>query len=167
MLKTTESPNSPQSVSHKNKAKIHPIQEYLAMPTRPLFGPGGNVLSVLGVAKETLCNVNKTATEDIYVVKALHIALLGRRPAIEQLQLVRGVDSNTIESVTQRYLKLCSGLGLLKKCYSIKLKLDAVPFSLHTPRRAPLPLMQKVKEELNRLEKMVVITNQPEEETAD
>ena len=53
----------------------------LVMSTRPLFGPGGNVLSVLGVARETLRRGDKTATEDIYVVKDLHTALLGR-PAI-------------------------------------------------------------------------------------
>ena len=131
--------------------------KHLAKSTRPLFGPGGNVLSVLGVATETLRSGKKTATEDIYVVKDLHTALLGR-PAIEQLQLVCRVDNVTMESVKQQYPKLCEGLGLVKRPYSIKLKTDAVPFSLHTPRRVPLPLMGKVKEELNRMEKMGVIT---------
>ncbi|KAJ8355042.1 hypothetical protein SKAU_G00226090 [Synaphobranchus kaupii] len=129
----------------------------LAVSTRPLFGPGGNVLSVLGVARETLRRGKKTAIEDIYVVKHLHTALLGR-PAIEQLQLVCRVDSITMESVKQQYPKLCSGLGLVRRPYSIKLKPEAVPFSLHTPRRVPLPLMGKVKEEIDRMEKMGVIT---------
>ena len=35
---------------------------HLAVPTRPLVGPGGNVLSVLGVARETLRRGKKTAT---------------------------------------------------------------------------------------------------------
>lgn len=105
--------------------------KHLAKSTRPLFGPGDNVLSVLGVAKETLRSGHKTAMEDIYVVKDLHTALLGRA-AIEQLQLVCRVDSITIESVKQRYPQLCSGLGLVQKPYSIKLKPDAVPFSLST-----------------------------------
>lgn len=115
------------------------------------------MLSVLGVAKETLRSGNRTTTEDIYVMKDLHTALLGR-PAIEQLRLVCRVDSITMESVKQRCPKLCSGLGLVRKPYSIKLKPDAVPFSLHTPRRVPLPLMRKVEEELDRMEKMGVIT---------
>ena len=92
-----------------------------------------------------------TATEDIYVVKDLHTALLGR-PAIEQLQLVCRVDSITMESVKQQYPKLCSGLGLVRRPYSIKLKPEAVPFSLHAPRRVPLPLMGKVKEEIDRMD---------------
>ncbi len=129
----------------------------LAVSRRPLFGPGGNVLSVLGVARETLRRGKKTATEDIYVVKDLHTALLGR-PAIEQLQLVSRVDSITMESVKQQYPKLCSGLGLVRRPYSIKLKPEAVPFSLHAPRRIPLPLLGKVKEEIDRMEKMGVIT---------
>ena len=94
----------------------HDVKQ-LAVLTRSLFGPGGNVLSVLGVARETLRRGKKTAIEDIYVVKDLHTALLGR-PAIEK----------------------------------------AVPFSLHPPRRVPPQLMGKVKEEIDRMEKMGVIT---------
>lgn len=63
-----------------------------------------------------------------------------------------------MESVKQQYPKLCSGLGLVRRPYSIKLKPEAVPFSLHAPRRVPLPLMGKVKEEIDRMEKMGVIT---------
>ncbi|KAJ8266789.1 hypothetical protein GJAV_G00134710 [Gymnothorax javanicus] len=51
--------------------------KHLAKPRRPLFGPGGNVLSVLGVTKETLRRGKKTATEDVYVVEDLVTALLG------------------------------------------------------------------------------------------
>ena len=131
--------------------------KHLAESTCPLFGPGGNVLSVLGVARETLRGGKKTAIEDIYVVKDLHTALLGR-PAIEKLQLVCRVDGITMESLKQQYPKLCSGLGLVQRPYSIKLQPEAVPFSLHTPRRVPLPLMGKVKEEIDRMEKMGVIT---------
>ena len=129
----------------------------LAVSTRPMFWPDGNVLSVLGVARETLRRDEKTATEDIHVVKDLHTALL-RRPAIEQLQLVCRVDSITMESVKEQYPKLCSGLGLVQRPYSIKLKPEAVPFSLHAPCRVPLLLMGKVKEEIDRMEKMGVIT---------
>ncbi len=63
-----------------------------------------------------------------------------------------------MESVKQQYPKLCSGLGLVRRPYSIKLKPEAVLFSLHAPRRIPLPLLGKVKEEIDRMEKMGVIT---------
>lgn len=129
----------------------------LGASTRPLFGPGGNVLNVLGVARETLRRGEKMAEEDIYVVKDLHTALLGR-PAIQQLQLVSRADSITMDTVKQQYPKLCSGLGLVRRPYALKLKPGAVPFSLSTPRRVPLPLMGKVREEIGRMEKMGVIT---------
>ena len=38
--------------------------KHLAVSTCPLFGPGGNVLSVLGVARETLHCGKKTAIQD-------------------------------------------------------------------------------------------------------
>ena len=38
----------------------------------------------------------------------------------------------------------------------MKLTLEAKPFSLSTPRRVPLPLMQKVKDELIRMEQEVI-----------
>uniref|UniRef100_A0A3B3DHQ9 ribonuclease H n=1 Tax=Oryzias melastigma TaxID=30732 RepID=A0A3B3DHQ9_ORYME len=131
--------------------------KHLEKPKRQLFGPEGNVLRVLGVAKETLCSDKKSATEDVYVVEGLHTALLGL-PAIKQLQLVSRVNNITIETVKQQYPRLCSGLGLVRRPYSNKLQPDAVPFSHQTPRRVPLPLMGKVKEEIDRMEKMDVIT---------
>ncbi|KAJ7996477.1 hypothetical protein DPEC_G00237470 [Dallia pectoralis] len=86
----------------------------LARSTRPLFGPGGNVLSVLGVARETLRRGKKTATEDIYVVKDLHTALLGR-PAIEQLQLVsravQEMDAPKNVSELRSFLGMVNQLG--------------------------------------------------------
>lgn len=46
----------------------------------------------------------------------------------------------------------------MQQPYSIKLKPDATPFSLAMPRRVPIPLLGKVKEELERMEKMSVIS---------
>lgn len=64
--------------------------KHLAKSTRPLVGPGDNVLPVLGVAKETLRSGNRT-----------------ERAAVEYFQIVRRVDSITIESVKQQYVKPC------------------------------------------------------------
>ena len=46
------------------------------------------------------------------------------------------------------------------KCKPIKISLteDAKPYSLHTTRRIPIPLLPKVEEELKRMEKNGVIT---------
>nr|XP_055068361.1 uncharacterized protein LOC129450004 [Misgurnus anguillicaudatus] len=45
-----------------------------------------------------------------------------------------------------------------KDPWTVQLQPEAVPFSLHAPRRVPLPLMGKVKEEIDRMERMGVIT---------
>ena len=50
----------------------------LTKAPKPLFGPGGVPLFVFAVVSETLCNGEKTAKEDIYVIGNLHTSLLGR-----------------------------------------------------------------------------------------
>ena len=51
-----------------------------------------------------------------------------------------------------------SGLGRLEGDYQIHLNEEAVPYALSTPCRIPLPLTDKVKDELERMEKMRVIS---------
>ena len=50
------------------------------------------------------------------------------------------------------------GLGRLKDKYAIKLRSDAKPFALTAPRRIALLLLPKVKEELQRMEDLNVIS---------
>lgn len=47
---------------------------------------------------------------------------------------------------------------MIQQPYAIKLKPGAVPFSVKTPRRIPLPLVGKVKEEIQRMERLGVIS---------
>ena len=74
-----------------------------------------------------------------------------------RLGLVARLDSVTMETLKESYPKLCTGLGEVRQPYAIKLKPGAEPFSLKTPRRIPLPLMGKVKQELSRMEQLDVI----------
>ena len=62
------------------------------------------------------------------------------------------------ETVMNRFPKLFSGLGTLKGAYQIKLNSDAIPFIVTTPRRVPIPLLPKVKAELQRMEHLGVIS---------
>ena len=55
------------------------------------------------------------------------------------------------------YPDLFKGLGTMTGEYHISLREGAKPFALSTPRRIALPLMPKVKQELERMEKMGVI----------
>jgi len=50
------------------------------------------------------------------------------------------------------------GLEAIGDDYQILLKEEAKPHALHTPRHVPIPLRNKVQEELNRMEAMGVIS---------
>lgn len=125
--------------------------------TKALLGPGRSRLDVVGVSELALRKGDKEILEDVFVIRHLHTALLGR-PAISKLELVARLESITIETLKKCYPKLCSGLGEVRQPYDIKLKPGAQPFSLKTPRRIPLPLMDKVKQELARMEELGVIS---------
>ena len=123
----------------------------------PLSGPTGVTLEVCGKFSGNLTWKEKESQQDIYVVRNLRRALLGK-PAIEALNVVALVEPIQQSDVIKQFPQVFKGLGKLEGSYSIKLKEDAVPFALTTPRRVPIPLLPKVKEELLRMEKMGVIT---------
>ncbi|XP_075535080.1 uncharacterized protein LOC142570595 [Dermacentor variabilis] len=55
------------------------------------------------------------------------------------------------------HAQLFNGLGTLKDKYNIRLKPDALPFSLSVPRRIPIPLLEIARRELDKLESAGVI----------
>lgn len=78
---------------------------------------------------------------------------------ITDLHLIKRVNSTTTEADwKKRYPKVFTGLGVTGEEYHIKLKHDAKPYSLYVPRNVPIPLRPKVKNELDRMEKLGVIT---------
>ena len=99
----------------------------------------------------------RSSKQTVYVVSTLSKALLGK-PAIESLNLITRIDSIDKDSCRAKYPELFTGLGSLKGEYKIKLKPNSVPFALTTPRRVAHPLMPRVREELERMEKIGVIT---------
>ena len=64
----------------------------------------------------------------------------------------------TKADLIQRFPKVFKGLGNLGDEFAIKLKPDAKPFALSTPRNIALPLRPKVAQELAKMENMGVIT---------
>ena len=136
----------------------------LRRANKNIFGPGHAPLEVKGVLDATLQKGEKWTQETIYVVNKLETALLGRR-ACTSMELVCRIDSVTSETIESQYPGLCSGLGKMEKPYIIELEPEAKPFSLKTPRRIPIPLLPKVKEELQRMEQLGVISriNEPTE----
>ena len=129
-------------------------------PTRsPVCGPSGNRLEVMGWFPGKLSHGSKTVEQQVYVVRGLRTNLLGLS-AITALNLAVRVDttSDIGSSIREDYPSLFQGLGNLGEEYEIKLKPDAKPHNLCTPRFVPLPLREKVRQELDRMESLGVIS---------
>ena len=124
-----------------------------------LYGPTCNALEVIGQFIATLKTDERVSKQSIFVVRGLKSNLLGL-PAITMLQLINWISATQIDdaSIENKYPELFSGLENLGEPYVIKLKKDAVPYSLFTPRNVPLPLRGKVQEELLRMEAAGVIS---------
>ena len=67
------------------------------------------------------------------------------------------VSSKLLNPHTE-FPELFTGLGKLDGDYTIQLKEGAKPFALSTPRRVAIPLLKPVKEELQHMERLGVIS---------
>ena len=95
------------------------------------------------------------------MVKGLKLNLLGL-PTITALGLAVHIDTTTgVDPKTKilaEFPVVFQGLGNLGEEFDIYLKQDTKPFSLFTPRSVPLPLREKVQDELDRMESIGVIS---------
>jgi len=103
---------------------------------------------------------DREVEEDIYVVEVVCRSLLGL-PAIESLKLLARVGD--IEG--ERSIKCGTTLPTaLHRTWQDRARVHyqsvkgAKTFSLNTPRRVPIPLMQQVRNELDRMERLGVIS---------
>ena len=135
----------------------------LRPPQKTLRGPSNQELFVKGQFTAKLKNSDREVEQELFVVKDLHRHLLGH-PAIKALDLAArvGAVGEDEKSPVARYPNLFTGLGKLDGEYSIQLEDGAKPFALTVPRRVAIPLMQPVKEELERMEKLGVISRASE-----
>ena len=127
-----------------------------------LYGPDDKPITTLGFFTAQLRNKFYEIDERIFVISG-STALLSRRASV-RLGLVKflGEVSNNSTSVTTKIVNqhqdLFKGLGKLETEYDIKLAPNVTPYSVYSPRRIPLPMMSKVKAELERLQDLGVIT---------
>ncbi len=86
--------------------------------------------------------------------KLLGLALL------TNLRLIERVDAITSDKpeIMNMFPKVFTGLGTLGDNYHIKLKENAIPYALYVPRNIPIPLRPKVQDELERMERIGVIS---------
>ncbi|GBO32108.1 hypothetical protein AVEN_189602-1 [Araneus ventricosus] len=116
----------------------------LEPPDKILCGPDRNPLKTHGKFKTNIEYKGKSCIEEIYVISNLQTCLLGK-PALFSLGL--GPNLNSICQISaadpkSKFPGLFKGLGVMKGCYSIKLKPGAIPFAIISPRRVPISLLK-------------------------
>ena len=126
-----------------------------------LFGPAQQSLSVLGKFRCPLSYKGQHSQQSVFVVNRLKSNLLGL-PAITALHLATRTDSVQLKSdgdiIQKKFPQIFQGLGTLEGEYHIKIRSDAKPHAIFTPRHVPYPLRSKVAEELDRMEMAGVIS---------
>ena len=126
----------------------------------PLVGPGQNKLKVHGCFEATLEKGKDEVKETVYVVEGLQTPLAGI-PTIRKLSLISEV--NSVNKSKEDIMAQFPELELIKGSYRIELEEEAKPYSIMAPRRVPIPLLPKVKCELEKMEREGVISkiNEP------
>ena len=138
-------------------------KKVLQKPDRRLFGPCKYELRSVGKFQTRLQLLDASCTEEIYVVQDLENPLLGRNACsqLETLKQVNNVSSKEVPDPESKYTHLFpdvfTGLGCLDGTYDIAIDPKVEPFNLTTPCRIPIPMLPKVKEELEKMEKLGVI----------
>ena len=133
-------------------------------PKRLTAYDGGN-LKVDGYIRLDCTYNNKTISEEFYVVETNSTPILGLDACVslELIKLILAVDSDpshtcplTKEIVLDKYSDVFDGIGQLPGECEIYLKSDSVPV-VHPPRRVPIAIRDKLKAELERMEREHVI----------
>ena len=119
-----------------------------------LVGPGQNKLKVHGWFEAILEKGKDEVKETVYVVEGLQTPLAGI-PTIRKLNLISEINSvdNRKEDIVAQFPELFHRLGCIKGSYQIELEEEVKPYSIMTPRRVPVPLLPKVKCELEKMER--------------
>lgn len=104
---------------------------------------------------------DKIIRNDIYVVNKLEEPILSRDASkqlgiVQRLNLV-GALPNVMGDPKTAHPKLFSGLGYTKILYKVKLRLDAEPWALMTPRIVVIPPLGKTKSQFEEMIKMGII----------
>uniref|UniRef100_A0A3B1ITQ0 Gypsy retrotransposon integrase-like protein 1 n=1 Tax=Astyanax mexicanus TaxID=7994 RepID=A0A3B1ITQ0_ASTMX len=120
----------------------------------PLDSPGGE-LECIGQVQSTVTYKGETHPLTAYVIRGRTVSNLLSRPLSVKMNLVKRVNELVC---SKGHSQAFGEHGTLKtEPVRIQLKDNAKPFAVHTARRVPFPLLQKVKEELQRMERNGII----------
>ncbi|UYV75650.1 hypothetical protein LAZ67_13000853, partial [Cordylochernes scorpioides] len=129
----------------------------------------GQILKCAGMFTGKLKYGDVDIEEPIYVTYQMRETLLSGNACVKLKLLVRlnSLKAATFSSVNvkREFPKHFVGIGKVGEPYKIKLKMDAQPFAIHTPRRVPIPLMEKLKTRLSELQNMDIV--QPVQEATE
>lgn len=121
----------------------------------------GSLINVEGITQCKLKYNSKQYDKEFYIVKFKTPCILGYQSAVDMglIKIVNQIESETsydTKNIMKMYKDLFQGLGVIDYVYKIKLSDNCVPIA-ERPRRIPFVLQSKVKNELDKMEKMGVI----------
>ncbi|PAA65850.1 hypothetical protein BOX15_Mlig025290g1 [Macrostomum lignano] len=129
----------------------------------------GQCMKVIGKFHDSISIGETKITTDIYVLDRLTVPVLSWRACVDLGIIPRNFPRQQINSIATRtataedliseFPAVFDGIvrPMKGEAFSIKLREDAQPFSIKTPRRIPFPLYERLKAELDSLEAQEII----------
>ena len=147
-----------------NVLPLHIYNQISDRPLKPsksrLVSYSGHRLNTVGKVTLLVSTKNKYVPIEFEIVKDKSTPLFGLKACLELNLISRlfslNCENTSSEEILENYRDVFEGLGCLPTEYRIRLEKDAKPI-INPPRKIPYALRNKVKNELDRLEKMRVI----------
>lgn len=135
------------------------IQHTLQASPRPLYGYGGEPLVVRGKCKMQCQYKDTKLPLQIHIVDTCAPPVLGLKACLDfkLIKLILSVSSTPGMSIMDEYADVFKGIGLFPGECTIHIDPSAVPV-IHPPRRVPLALRDRLRDELKNMERQQIIT---------
>ena len=128
-----------------------------------LFGYGGKNIKTIGVCELVCKHKDQTHHLEFHVCDEEATPILGLKSCIDMnvVKIIMSVEedqnnSSEIKQLVNEYSDIFDGIGQFPGEYSFNLHPDAEPV-VHPPRRVPMALRDKVKQELDRMVELDII----------
>ncbi|UYV62932.1 K02A2.6-like [Cordylochernes scorpioides] len=128
---------------------------------RKLTSYTGHEIKIKGIATLNCKTKNKTESLEFFIADGYYQPILGIE-AIEKLSLIKKCDAvqteqnNSTKEILNRHKNIFEGIGRLPIEHKIRLKENATPV-IAPSRKIPFSIREKVKAELERMEKLDII----------
>ncbi|UYV84695.1 hypothetical protein LAZ67_X003121 [Cordylochernes scorpioides] len=146
----------PQEICSKNFA-----HKKLCKPDIQLLGPRQVKLHVMGKFTALIEKYVRSIPGEIFDVPQLMQPLLCGKSSefLNLIKRLQSIEKRNSLNPFEEYPKLFTGLGTLQGSYTIKLKDESQPRAIYTPRRIPIPLLNRTKEQLDQMVEKVQSTD--------